>query len=103
MIDEKEIRTALETKAREVEVPSRLAAQTLEAIGSAGPRLRDRFRTRFRIRQVRGFPRWMYAPAAAALVILLFGLGTIVTRTPRPRQVAARHEGDAGHEEDRHR
>jgi Domain of unknown function (DUF4349) len=39
---------------------------------------------------VRGFPRWMYAPAAAALVILLFGLGTVVTKTPRPHEVASK-------------
>src|SRR5260370_2891800 len=90
MIDEKEIRTALRTKAHEVEVPSGLATETLEAIDPAKPRLRDRFRIRFRIRPVRGFPRWMYATAAAALVILLFGLGTVVTRAPRPQQVASK-------------
>jgi len=86
MIDEKEIRTALETRAREVAVPSGLAAKTLDAIGPATPRFRDRLR----VGRVRGFPRWMYAPAAAALVILLFGLGTVVTKAPRRHEVAAK-------------
>src|SRR5437588_9675860 len=91
MIDEKEIRTALETKVHEVDVPSGLAAQTLEAVGPAKPRLRDRFR----IRPVRGFPRWMYAPAAAALVILLFGLGTVVTKARRPQEMASKSAAKA--------
>jgi len=86
MIDEKEIRTAFETKAHDIEVPSGLAAKTLDAVGPAKARLRDRFR----IRPVRGFPRWMYATAAAAVVTLLFGLGTVVTK-PHSPGVAVTH------------
>src|SRR5438093_35206 len=94
MIDEKEIRTALEIKAREVAVPAELSARTLEAAGNARPAIRDRVRDWRRGRRtgarVRGFPRWMYAPAAAALVILLFGIGTAVTASRQPRVAATK-------------
>lgn len=86
MIDEKELRTTLEAEARAIRVPAELAARTLEA-AAAETRLRilDRIRAWRDARHVarrHGYPRWMYASAAAALAVGLFAVGTVVNRPP---------------------
>jgi hypothetical protein len=94
MVDENEIRTALETQAREVRVPKTLAARTLKAAQDAkAPSVFQRLRA-WRDAQrmrggVRGYPRWIYAPAAAMLAVGLFAIGSVVTRPPQIATPAA--------------
>ena len=47
-------------------------------LDAAPPRLRDRLR----IRASRGFRRWMYAPAAVALVVGMVSIGGLVLIVP---------------------
>ncbi|MEX2538405.1 MAG: DUF4349 domain-containing protein [Actinomycetota bacterium] len=84
---ESEIRQALDAKAHEVEVPADLAARTLQA---AAERSRSSLRERLRVLRdsqrmrapATGYPRWMYSGAALGTAILLFAVGTLVTRDP---------------------
>lgn len=86
---EREIRRALEAKALEVDVPDDLAARTLAAAREANaPRLRERLRgwrdARSVGARVTGYPRWLYAGAAAAAAVGLYALGSVVTMQPGP-------------------
>lgn len=80
-----EIRQALDAQAHEVDLPVDLASRTLQfAQESAKRSLRDRLRTLRDTRKMRlpasGYPRWMYAGASLGTAILLFAVGTLVTR-----------------------
>ncbi len=84
---ETEIRIALDAKAHEVELPAGLAERTLAAAREAAkPTSRERVRgllDAWRMRApVTGYPRWMYAGAAAAMAALLFVVGTLVRTEP---------------------
>ncbi len=100
---EHEIRQALHAEAAEVEVPDDLAQRTVEgAREAARPGLRERFRARRDARSVRrrvsGYPRWAYAGAAAAVMLLAFGVGTTVLQ-PSGDDMALREPGVAEREE----
>jgi uncharacterized protein DUF4349 len=84
MIDERKPRKALEAKADEARVPKDLSARTLKATsGAGGPSILRRVRSWRPIwSQSRRYSRWLYAPAAVALAVGLFALGTVVTRPP---------------------
>ncbi len=80
-----EIRQALDAQAHEVDLPVDLASRTMQlAAESAKRSLRDRLRTLRDSRKMRlpasGYPRWMYAGAAFGAAIMLFAVGTLVTR-----------------------
>jgi uncharacterized protein DUF4349 len=82
-----EIRKALDARAHEVDVPVDLMTRTLERARAGTKRsLRDRLRARldaWRMRlPVTGYPRWLYAGAAVAMVLLFFGIGTLAMREP---------------------
>ncbi len=83
-----EIRQALDAQAHEVDLPVDLASRTMQlaAQSTKGAKrsLRDRLRTLRDSRKMRlpasGYPRWMYAGAAFGAAIMLFAVGTLVTR-----------------------
>lgn len=82
---ETEIRQALDAQAHEVDLPVDLAGRTMQVAEESAKRsLRDRIRTLRDSRKMRlpasGYPRWMYAGAAFGTAILLFAVGTLVTR-----------------------
>jgi hypothetical protein len=85
---ETEIRKALDAKAHEVAVPDGLAARTLK-LADDGGRSSRAFRDRLRAwrdargsrARITGYPRVLYAGAAAACAVLLFGLGSLVVGT----------------------
>jgi hypothetical protein len=82
---ETELRKALDARAHEIEVPEGLAERTL-AVARAEQRAgfsgrlrawRDGRRTRF---PVSGYPRVLYGLGAVATAVMLFVIGTFVTR-----------------------
>ncbi len=83
-----EIRQALDAQAHEVDLPVDLMSRTMQLAAEEAKRsLRDRIRSLRDSRKMRlpasGYPRWMYAGAALGAAILLFAIGTLVTREPK--------------------
>jgi hypothetical protein len=82
---ESEIRQALDAKAYEVEVPSSLAAQTLERAAAVDVKqpLWERMKVRRDARRMRapvtGYPRWLIGMGAIAGAASLVAVGTFVT------------------------
>lgn len=83
MTDERldnEIRLALEAKAEEVAVPGDLATRTIEAARDASPpSLLERLRAwrDSRTASPRGYPRWVYIPAAVAGATAMYLIGGV--------------------------
>ncbi len=78
---ETQVRVALDEKAHEVEAPDSLAERTLDAVRALDREtLPERWRARRDSRTpVTGYPRWQYAVAGVAAVVLLFAVGAAVT------------------------